>query len=90
MVYATLIETLGPRLPDMDRYLESEAHLKAEMTSFFESNAIRHVDMLEALRAELASGRAPYHQSEDVRPNATGYQAIAKALLPTVREMSSR
>lgn len=89
-VYAELIAKHGPKLPDMERYLESEAVLKAEMTSFFKAHAIRHVDVLPALRGELARGSAPYHQGEESHPNASGYEAIANTLLPALRELSPK
>ena len=52
-----------------------------KMTKYFlEENGIEYVDVLPALRTQLAEGIQPYQVSNDGHPNEHGHQAIARLI----------
>lgn len=70
--------------PSARDLLAMEDRLRQEIIAFLEGARITYVDALPPLRALLANGVMPFNSSDDGHPNATGQEAIARALLPVV------
>ena len=53
---------------------------------FLEENGIEYVDVLPALRAQLAEGIQPYQVSHDGHPNKHGHLAIARLMYTQIQK----
>jgi hypothetical protein len=72
-LWSTPSESFRTLTDNEGRFLEITKH-------FFEENGIEYVDVLPALRTQLAEGIQPYHVSSDGHINEHGHLAIAKLM----------
>ena len=67
-------------LPKYRTLVRNESRMWEISRCFFEENDIAYVDVLSALRAQLADGLQPYPVSHDSHPNKYGHAAIVNSL----------
>ncbi len=84
-VYERWIDTTSSNIPKaMHRLIKLEKTLKRQVIDFLNQHHFRYVDTSDAIGACFDEGQSPYPQWDDIHPNATGYRAIAGALVPRV------
>jgi len=87
LVFKELVDRDAPRSnPEYDRLIASETGFWEQTKSDLHDHGIEWVDALPALRKTLMARKSPYSPTPDGHPNATGYRAIADAVVAALSE----